>query len=89
VRQGYAILGVKSGIVRSAMREHPDHLPGVFLIDGRSVEIENSCDTAHAVLTSLPRVMAVAEIPVPRLSVRSAAPFKLPEGIGSLGKAFS
>jgi len=47
VRQADTLLGVKPGIVRPAMRKHPDHALKGFRRDGRSIDIEHSCYAAH------------------------------------------
>jgi len=51
VRQTYAILRMKSSIVRSAMRQHPDHPPKGFGSDGSPIKIVQPCNTAHNDLT--------------------------------------
>jgi hypothetical protein len=41
-----AVLRVKSGIVRPAVRKHADHPLEGFRSDGHSIEIEHACNTA-------------------------------------------
>ena len=41
-----AVLRVKSGIVRPAVRKHADHPLEGFRSDGHSIEIAHACNTA-------------------------------------------
>jgi hypothetical protein len=47
MRQPYAILYVKSSIVRPAMGKHPDHPSQGFWCDRRSIKIEHASYATH------------------------------------------
>jgi hypothetical protein len=84
VCQTHVVLHVKSGTVRPAMSQHPDHSSEGFRSDGRFIEIEHASNTTHT--DSVLEAASASEFLRTGVVLGKPLAFRLEEGRNSFTK---